>query len=57
MVASVGITHILYAIKMTIQIGCMNTEHLEVQISNSLVLEWLVIAKAMVPTILKLNHW
>ena len=36
-----------------------NTKKIEVCISNGLVLEWLVIeiAKAMVPTIPKPNHW
>ena len=42
-----------------------NTEHFEVWISNCLVLEWLVIAIAivmavaivMVLNVLKLNHW
>ena len=63
----------VYAIEMfTIQIltvaliSCLNiglntehgnTEHFEVQISNSSVLEWSVQAIAMVPTIPKPNHW
>ena len=34
-----------------------NTKHFKVWIFHGLVLEWSVIAIAMAPTILKLNHW